>query len=119
MTMIVIDVVFVLQLYINISGYYYDSYEEIKELMNTEIAKLDPGATPLPWAMFFGWDPELIPNMPTLSADFLDGFSTTFPVAVIGQSGHVAWVNHKAFEVRTVGPFILLIFLYKLKWLSP
>lgn len=110
MTMIVIDVVFVLQLYINISGYYYDSYEEIKELMNTEIAKLDPGATPLPWAMFFGWDPELIPNMPTLSANFLDGFSTTFPVAVIGQSGHVAWVNHKAFEVRTMGPFVVLIF---------
>ena len=76
--------------------------------MNTEIAKLDPGATPLPWAMFFGWDPELIPNMPTLSADFLDGFSTTFPVVVIGQSGHVAWVNHKAFEVRTMGLFVLL-----------
>jgi len=102
--------VFVLQLYMSISGYYYNSYEEIKELMNTEIGKLDPSATPLPWAMFFGWDPELILNMPTLSADFLDGFSTTFPVAVIGQSGHVAWVNHKAFEVRTVGPFVVLVF---------
>lgn len=92
-------------MYVNISGYYYASYDAIKELMNTEIATLDPGATPLPWAMFFGWDPELIPNMPTLSADFLDGFSTTFPVAVVGQSGHVAWVNHKAFEVGTTGHF--------------
>ena len=65
--------------------------------MTSEIAKLDPGE----WAMFFGWDPELISNMPTLSADFLDNeFSKKFPVVVIGQSGHVAWVNHKAFEVR-------------------
>jgi len=48
--------------------------------------------------------------MPTMSADFLDGFSTTFPVPVIGQSGHAAWVYHKAFEVRTVGPFVVLIF---------
>ena len=77
--------------------------------MTSEIAKLDPKATLLPWAMFFGWDPELIPNMPTLSADFLgDEFTKTFPVVVIGQSGHVAWVNRKAFEVG----FMMKFFFY-------
>ena len=100
---------FSLKMFINVSGYYYKTYEEIKGLMTEEIAKLDPGASPLPWAMFFGWDPELIPNMPTLSADFLDKeFSKTFPVAFIGQSGHVAWVNHKAFEVRFTIEFLCI-----------
>ena len=89
--------------YIDISGYNYKTYEEVKEVMTKEIAKLNPGASPLPWGIFFGWDPEIIPNMPTLSANFLDEqFSSTFPVIIIGQSGHVAWVNHKAFEVSCV-----------------
>lgn len=71
--------------------------------MDTEIGKLDPGASPLPWAIFFGWDPELNPDLPMLSADFLDKeFLPTFPLGIIGQSGHVAWVNHKAFEVSSV-----------------
>ena len=86
----------------NISGYYCESYEAIKDVMLSKIASLDEAATPLPWAIFLGWDPELIPNLPMLSADFLDEeFSTKFPVVVCGQSGHVAWVNHKAFEVGT------------------
>lgn len=77
--------------------------------MTKEIAKLNRGASPLPWGRFFGWDPELIPNMPTLSADFLDEkFSSTFPVIIVGQSGHVAWVNHKAFEVSCMTVWISL-----------
>ena len=89
---------------INISGYYYNSYEAIKDVMLSKIASLDEAATPLPWATFIGWDPELIPNLPKLSADYLDQeFSTKFPVVVYGQSGHVAWVNHKVFEVGTGG----------------
>ena len=88
---------------IDISGYNYKTYEQVKKVIAEEIAKLKPEASPLPWAIFFGWDPELIPNLPKLSADFLDKeFSSTFPVVIVGQSGHVAWVNNKAFEVSSI-----------------
>ena len=59
------------------------------------------------WAIFFGWDPELIPDLPTLSADYLDAnFSSTIPIVVIGQSGHVAWVNRLVLE--TPSPIVSL-----------
>ena len=88
----------------DISGYYYKTYEDVSKVMGDEITKLERrNDFPLPWAKFFGWDPELIPDLPKLSADFLDKeFTTTFPVVVVGESGHVAWVNHKAFEVSSI-----------------
>ena len=46
--------------------------------MNTEIAELDPGATPLPWAMFFGWDPELILTCQRCLLTFLMDFQPLF-----------------------------------------
>ena len=86
--------------YTNISGYDYHTYNDVNEKMKETIRKLDTETSPLPWALFFGWDPELIPSLPLLSADFLDKeFSSEVPVVVVGQSGHVAWVNRKAFEV--------------------
>ena len=91
---------------IDISGYNYKTYEQVKKVIAEEIARLTglkPKASSLPWARFFGWDPELIPNLPKLSADFLDKeFSSTFPIAIVGESGHVAWVNNKAFEVSCI-----------------
>ena len=89
--------------FIDISGYNYQTYEQVKKVIDDAIAKLEPNASSLPWARFFGWDPELIPNLPKLSADFLDKeFSSTFPVVIVGQNGHVAWVNNKAFEVSCI-----------------
>ena len=89
--------------FIDISGYNYKTYDQIKTVIVEAIAELNPDASPLPWARFLGWDPELIPNLPKLSADFLDKeFSSTIPVAIVGQSGHVAWVNNKAFEVSSI-----------------
>ncbi|XP_072048725.1 putative amidohydrolase YtcJ [Amphiura filiformis] len=50
------------------------------------------------WGTFFGWDPELISDLPILSKKFLDdNFATDVAIGVIGQSGHVAWANSKAF----------------------
>ena len=87
--------------FINISGYYYDSYEKIEAKMKAEIdiAKVDAKADRVEWCVFFGWDPELIPDLPILSADFLDELSRDVPIVVVGQNFHVGWVNHKAFEV--------------------
>ena len=91
---------------VNISGYYFDSYKDIETKMKTEIAMVDTGkGDRVKWCVFHGWDPELIPDLPILSADFLDELSRDVPIVVLAQSFHVAWVNHKAFEVKTSNNF--------------
>ena len=93
-------------LFVKIDEYAYHSYAAVqKKMKDTITSLLHPESDPLPWALFFGWDPELIPDLPRLSKEVLDQFSTEIPICVIGQSGHVAWVNQKAFDVSylTVG----------------
>lgn len=81
-------------MFINISGYDHATYEEIRIVMVNALARRDS------WCVFFGWDPELVRDLPVLTADFLDReFSSEIPICVWGQSGHVLWANHKALEV--------------------
>ena len=88
---------------VNIGGYYYDSYAKIEAKMKTEVAMAGSAKSDhVEWCCFMGWDPELVPDLPTLSADFLDEFSRDVPIVVIGQSFHVFWVNHKAFQVSII-----------------
>ena len=90
-------------LYTNISAYGLNCEERDKEavleIIRSDIAKTDPTKEPLPWCIFFGWDIELIQDLPTLTADVLDGYSKEIPLMIVAQNGHAAWVNHKTFEV--------------------
>ena len=86
-------------LFVKVDGYDNHSYTDVETKMEQTIASLDQNSVPLPWALFFGWDPELIPDLPRLSKEVLNDFSTEIPICVIGQNGHVAWVNQKAFDV--------------------
>ena len=73
------------------------------EIIRKEIAAADTTTDPLPWCIFIGWDIELIQELPTLSADYLDEhFSNEIPLMIIAQSGHAAWVNHKTFEICNI-----------------
>ncbi|XP_072049549.1 putative amidohydrolase YtcJ [Amphiura filiformis] len=84
--------------YTNISALNYGSYAEIRQKMSETIESIrkDPMER---WGTFFGWDPELIPDLPILSKTFLDeNFATDVAIGVIGQSGHVAWANTLAFD---------------------
>ncbi|KAK3732877.1 hypothetical protein QZH41_018667, partial [Actinostola sp. cb2023] len=87
-------------LFLNCSGYYYQSYDQIKDLIEKTIANVDSGSDK--WCIFEGWDPELISDLPQLNWDILDGFSRDVPVVVLGQNKHIAWGNHKAFEMAGV-----------------
>ena len=95
-------------LYINIAAYSYDcklrTKDEVLEIIREEIAAADPtDVLALPWCVFIGWDIELIPDLPTLSADYLDEhFSDKIPLMILAQSGHAAWVNHKTFEICNI-----------------
>lgn len=90
-------------LYTNISAVGVNGEERDKEtvleIMRSEIAQTDPNEEPLPWCIFFGWDIELLQDLPTLNAKVLDEYSTKIPLMVVAQNGHAAWVNHKTFEV--------------------
>ena len=96
-------------LYIDIAAYGYDckpelrTKDEVLQIIHNEIARAAADPTDvfvLPWCVFVGWDIELIPDLPTLSADYLDEhFSNKIPLMILAQSGHAAWVNHKTFEI--------------------
>lgn len=59
-------------------------------------------ATPGSWVAAFGYDPSRIAGHEELTADLLDEASPTIPILVINQSGHLAYVNHKAFDTAGV-----------------
>ena len=91
-------------LYTDIAAYSFDckfrTKDEVLAIIRNDIDAADPEAIPLPWCVFLGWDIELIRDLPTLTADILDTqFSNKIPLAIMAQSGHAAWVNHKTFEV--------------------
>jgi len=73
----------------------YDSIEGLLDKLRAHKQKLPEGA----WIIAFGVDPSrTTPLMAELNADLLDKVSTTNPIFVVNQSGHIAYVNHKAFE---------------------
>lgn len=77
----------------------YDSVDTILDKLRAQKAKLPEGA----WIIGFGVDPSrTTPLMAELNADLLDKVSTTNPIFIVNQSGHIAYVNHKALEVSGV-----------------
>ena len=83
-------------MYVDINGIDYTTYEETKTIITTTITKNLPNKTA---AVFFGWDPEIVPNMPTLTLKFIEeNYSNDIAVVIVGQSGHIGWANSKAFE---------------------
>ena len=75
--------------FVKVDGYDYDSYADVKTKMEGTIKSLDPNSVPLPWALFFGWDPELIPDLPRLSKEVLNEFSTEFQFVSLDKA--VTW----------------------------
>ena len=73
----------------------YDTIDSLLDKLRAQKEKLPEGA----WIIAFGVDPaRTTPLMAELNADLLDKVSTTNPIFVVNQSGHIAYVNHKAFE---------------------
>ena len=86
-------------MYTDISGYKYTTAEEVLKVITDEVNAATDG-----WCVFMGWDPELVSDLPKLSATYLDEISKTIPIMIIAQNGHSAWVNNKAFEVSDSKP---------------
>lgn len=77
----------------------YDSIDTILGKLRAQKAKQPEGS----WIIGFGVDPSrTTPLMSELTADLLDTVSTTNPIFVVNQSGHIAYVNHKALELAGI-----------------
>ncbi len=77
----------------------YDTKETLIQKMKTALKNVPAGA----WLFGFGVDPSrTTPFMAELTADDLDQVSKDVPIFIVNQSGHIAYVNHKALELAGV-----------------
>ena len=85
-----------------ISGGEFASYDAVKRTIIKTVRQA-ASANPVKGAVFWGWDVELIPDLPDLNADLIDsefcqGLPAAVPVLIFGQSAHVGWVNNAALD---------------------
>lgn len=77
----------------------YDTIDTILDKLRTYKKTLPADA----WIVGFGVDPSrTTPFMAELNADLLDSVSTTNPIFIVNQSGHIAYVNHKAMALAGI-----------------
>lgn len=77
----------------------YDTIETLSEKLRIALKSVPPGG----WLAGFGVDPSRTsPFMAELTLEVLDKVSRDVPIFIINQSGHIAYVNSKAFEVAGV-----------------
>ena len=88
-------------LWLNLSNFTpkYDTIDTLSQKLKVRLKTLPKGQ----WLGAFGVDPSRTePFMAELTADVLDKVSTEVPIVVMNQSGHILYVNHKAFEVAGI-----------------
>ncbi len=76
----------------------YTRGPEIMKIIKTAIAKAAPGE----YIVFFGWDPLILKGLKNPTRLQLDTLAPNNPVVIIGNSGHVAFANSKAFQLAGV-----------------
>jgi len=77
----------------------YDTLDTLVAKMRAHLKTVPAGG----WLFGFGVDPSrTTPFMAELNADTLDKVSTTVPIFIVNQSGHIGYVNHKALELAGV-----------------
>ena len=77
----------------------YDTINTLTQKLKVQLKNVSSGG----WLTAFGVDPSrTTPFMAELTADDLDKVSTEVPIMVVNQSGHIAYVNHKAFEIAGI-----------------
>lgn len=93
-----------LSIFTDLSGFKYSSFAKVKEVIKDAVHHVKPtSADPLPWVLFKGWDPAIITDLPRLDAKTLDSLVTAkYPVLVLNQALHSAWLNTKGLEVCNI-----------------
>jgi len=77
----------------------YDTLDTLVTKLKAHLKTIPAGG----WLYGFGVDPSRTsPFMAELNADILDKVSTTVPIFIVNQSGHIGYVNHKAMELAGI-----------------
>ncbi len=77
----------------------YDTLDTLSQKLKAGLKNVPSGG----WLFGFGVDPSrTTPFMAELTADELDKVSKDVPIFIVNQSGHIAYVNHKAMELAGV-----------------
>lgn len=72
---------------------------QIQKALKEALKKVPCGG----WLVAFGVDPSrATPFMASLDATTLDAVSTEVPIFVLNQSGHIAYVNHRAIDLAGI-----------------
>lgn len=79
---------------VDVSPFKYKTIDQVLNVLK-DAAKKGP-------VLAFGYDPSLMTNPGKLDFDTLDSISTEVPIVVINKSGHIAYGNHKAFEIAKI-----------------
>lgn len=82
-------------LFVNLSPLLITTVDEAISTLKAKISGIPPGG----WLAGYGYDPSRVTGHIELTADLLDGVSTVVPIVVLNASGHLGYVNHKAFDV--------------------
>lgn len=78
----------------DVSGFKYKTIGEVTQVLKEAAKKGN--------VLAFGYDPSLMTDPGKLNFTTLDAISTEVPIVVVNKSGHIAYGNHKAFELAGV-----------------
>ena len=76
-------------------------FKTTEEALN-HLKKIADTLQPGEWIMASNWDPAVQEGVPALTFKELDAVSTEHPIFVLNTSGHLAYVNSKAYEVAGI-----------------
>ncbi len=79
---------------VDVSPFKYKTIAEVNQVLKE--------ATKKGTVLAFGYDPSLMTDPGELNFETLDAISTEVPIVVVNKSGHIAYGNHKAFEVAKI-----------------
>jgi predicted amidohydrolase YtcJ len=83
-----------INVFVDVSPFKYKTISEVLQVLKDNVSK----GSVLAW----GYDPSLMTDPGELNFKTLDAISTAVPILVINKSGHIAYGNHKAFEVAGI-----------------
>lgn len=83
-----------INVFVDVSPFKYKTISEVLQVLKDNVSK----GSVIAW----GYDPSLMTDPGELNFKTLDAISTEVPILVINKSGHIAYGNHKAFEVAGI-----------------
>lgn len=87
--------------FIDLSSFGHEtwSWSDVDAKIKDAVQKAESSGDPKQWLLFSGLDAALTSDFPSvLNKEYLDShYSTQFPILIVAENGHMAWVNQTTF----------------------